>query len=189
MATNQRLQPVIFEDATIKFRNFSGAEGKFSPAGKRTFHLLLDEAQAAAMKADGWNVKFLTPYEEDDIPQAHIEVEARWKGFPPRVILITSRGKTALDESMVNILDWAEFNNIDLIINPSRWEVNGNSGVKAYLKSGYFTLHEDALELKYRDVPDSAQTAMAIEAASDEPEMIHAKSEILSITRGESTPF
>lgn len=188
MATNQRLQPVLFENATIKFRNFSGAEGKFSPAGKRTFHLFLTEAEAEAMQIDGWNVKYLKPYEADDIPQAHIEVEARWRGFPPRVVLVTSRGKTPLDESMVDILDWAEFDNVDLIINPSRWEVNGNSGIKAYLKSGYFTLHEDELELKYADVPLSGQTALAIEAGDEESEMIHATSEIVAIERG-STPF
>ena len=43
---------------------------------------------------------------------------------------------------------------VDLIINPYHWYVNGKGGVKAYLRSIYITIHEDALELKYRDIPE-----------------------------------
>ena len=58
------------------------------------------------------------------------------------------------------MLDWAEIENIDLTINPSHWEVNGNSGIKAYLRSAYVTIYEDELDELYSNVPDSAQSSI-----------------------------
>lgn len=165
-----RLQPVVLEDARIIFRNFSGAEGRYNAKGKRNFNVLLDDETAEAMLKDGWNVKYLQPREEGDKPQARVEVEVKFetKGQPPRVIMITSKGKTNLDESTVGLLDWAEIKSVDMIIRPYEWEVNGRTGVKAYLKSIYVEIVEDELELKYRDVPDSAQSALFEEPDEDE---------------------
>ena len=39
---------------------------------------------------------------------------------------------------------------VDLIVNGSYYEMNGKSGLKAYLQSMFVTIREDALELKYR---------------------------------------
>lgn len=185
-----RLSPVTLENRRIIFRNFAGAEGRFNPKGKRNFNVVLDDAEAEAMLADGWNVKFLEPREEGDprIPRLEVTVHYSERAQPPRVVLITSRGKTPLDESMLEILDWVEVENVDMILRPYEWEVNGKTGVKAYLKALYLTMVEDDLELKYQDVPDSAVSALPV---SPEPEMIRAASEILSIERGDSqeTPF
>jgi len=183
-----RLQPVVIEDARIIFRNFAGAEGRFNAKGKRNFNVLLDDDTADAMLKDGWNVKYLQPRleEEDAKPQPRLEVAVHYgAGQPPRVVMITTKGKTSLDESMLPILDWAEIENVDMIIRPHQWEVSGKTGVKAYLKSIYVTIREDELERKYMDVPDSAISAMFTEP---EPVMIHQASEQMAITRGD-TPF
>lgn len=148
------------EEVKIAFRNFSGKEGKYNRAGDRNFCVLLPDDIAKQMEDDGWNVRYLNPREPEDKPQGYLQVAVNYKGRPPRIVMITSRGKTQLDEDMVDILDWAEIKNADVIIRPYEWEVNGKSGVKAYLQSIYVTIEEDELELKYGDVPDSAASSV-----------------------------
>jgi hypothetical protein len=106
------------------------------------------------MAKDGWNIKALRAREEGEEEQPYVQVAVNFKGRPPRVVMITSRGRTTLFEDEVEILDWADIQNVDLIIRPYEWVVNGKSGIKAYLQSIYVTIDEDELELKYSDVPD-----------------------------------
>lgn len=147
---------VIMEGVTIIFRNFEGKEGQYNRKGVRNFAVLLDDALANTMAEDGWNVKYLQPREEDEddsTPQAYLPVEVAFdKGRPPHVVLVTSRGRTNLDENQVEMLDWADLLNVDLIVRPYHWDVNGKSGVKAYLKSLYATIEEDVLEQKYSEM-------------------------------------
>ena len=48
-------------------------------------------------------------------------------------------------------LDWVDILNVDLIVRPYEWSVNGKTGVKAYLQSIYVTIEEDPLEIKYSE--------------------------------------
>ena len=66
--------------------------------------------------------------------------------------MITSRGRTNLDESTVEMLDWADITNVDLIVRPYEWSVSGKTGIKAYLQSIYVTVEEDELERKYSEL-------------------------------------
>lgn len=143
---------VVMENVRIVFRNFSGKEGMYNREGDRNFSVLLDDEVANAMAEDGWNVKWLNPREEGDSPQAYLTVAVNYKGRPPRVVMVTSRGRTPLDESEIEVLDWVDIANVDLIVRPYEWAVNGKTGIKAYLKSIFVTIHEDALELKYADL-------------------------------------
>lgn len=148
---------VMMEGVRIIFRNFAGKEGKYNREGDRNFAVLLDDEVANAMAEDNWNIKWLQPREDDEeqTPQAYLPVSLGYKGRPPRVVMITSRGRTNLDESQVELLDWANIINVDLIVRPYEWTVNGKSGIKAYLQSLYVTIEEDALESKYSEL-DSA---------------------------------
>ena len=152
MAGNDR--NVTIENARIIFRNFAGREGQYNREGDRNFSVLLDEKTAAAMAEDGWNVKHLKPREEGDEPQAYLQVSVNFKGRPPRVVMITSRGRTTLKEDDVEVLDWADIRSSDMIIRPYDWAVNGKTGVKGYLQSIFVTIEEDELELKYADLDD-----------------------------------
>lgn len=145
---------VLMEGVRIVFRNFSGKEGQYNREGDRNFSVLLDDKVARAMAEDNWNVKWLTPRneEEQEAPQAYLPVSVNFKGRPPRIVLITSRGRTNLDESSIEMLDWADILNVDLIVRPYEWTVNDRSGIKAYLQSIYVTIEEDALELKYSEL-------------------------------------
>jgi hypothetical protein len=153
---------IMIEDARIGFRNFSGKEGQYNPAGLRNFCVFLEPELAETLKEDGWNVKWLKPKDENEEPQAYLKVTVRYDNDSaksrrnPNIVLISHKGRTKLNEETVGLLDWAEIGKVDLIINPSNWEVNGNKGVKAYIKSLFVTIVEDELEMKYYDTPDSA---------------------------------
>lgn len=151
---------IIVENARIIFKNFSGKEGQFNPAGRRNFCWLIDDPELVkVMERDGWNVRYLTPRDEGEDPQPYVQVAVNFGNVPPKIVLITEASKTVLDESTVDILDYADIANIDMTINPYPWTVQGRSGVKAYLDTLYVTIVEDELEKKYRDVPDSAKNA------------------------------
>lgn len=153
---------LTIEDARIIFRNFSGAESKFNAEGDRNFCVLLPADLAKVLKRDGWNVKLLQAREEGDEEQAYMKVAVSYKTRPPKIVLIseTNRGRTFLTEATVEILDWADIKEIDMMINPYVWEVNDKTGIKAYLSKMFITLEEDELERKY-----------ALDAADDhEPE-------------------
>ena len=151
---------ITIEGARIAFRNFSGKEGKYNPAGKRNFCVLLEEDLAKTLEHDGWNVRWLNPRDEGDPPQGYLQVSVAYGNFPPKIVLVSSNGKTVLGEEEVGLLDWAEIESVDLVIRPYNWEVNSKTGVKAYLKSLWVTIVEDEFEKKYKDVPDSATNVM-----------------------------
>lgn len=146
---------VLMEGVRIIFRNFEGKEGQYNKKGDRNFGVILPDDVAEAMLTDGWNVKYLQPREEEEeetqTPWLSVSVNYE-KGRPPRIVLITSRGRTNLDEDSVEMLDWADITNVDLIVRPYHWDVSGRSGIKAYLQSMYITIEEDELERKYADL-------------------------------------
>jgi len=147
---------IAIENAKIGFRNFSGKEGRFNPAGRRNFCVFLEEEVASKLVRDGWNVRWLEPRDPEDQKQPYIQVTVSYDKIPPKIVMITSRNKTILNADSVGVLDWAEIQEVDLIIRPYNWELSGKVGVKAYVKAMYVTLAEDEFESKYYDVPDSA---------------------------------
>lgn len=152
---------LIIRDAVVISRNFEGrAEPPYTPAGKRTFTVRLDVDTAEQLARDGWNVKIRqSDPEEEAVGYLNVAVSYGGK-TPPKIIQITKRnGKdymTPLNENTVKLIDSAEIEDIKLEIRPYNWEMNGRTGVKAYLKTMYFTLIEDAFASEYNfdDIPD-----------------------------------
>lgn len=135
-----------------QFRNFSGAPDKFNrKGGKRYFSIGLSLEQAEHLNSLGWPVKVLPPRDEEDEPLNFIKVNFNFDGkVPPKIVMVTSRGSTLLDEDNVNVLDYALITNTDLIVRPYNWTgSDGEEGISVYLKSLYVTIEEDELETKY----------------------------------------
>lgn len=139
----------IIKDARICSKNFSGKPDKYNPNGFRQFTVILDEDEGMDMLEEGWNVKRKPGREPGDPDRFFLKVTVRFDKFPPVVKLVTSKNITTLDEDTVGQLDTAIITKIDLALSKRYWEVNGNTGYKAYLKTGYFTIEEDEFEDEY----------------------------------------
>lgn len=164
---DKKINNIIIENARIGFKNFSGEAGKFNAAGNRNFCVFLEKDMGVTLQEDGWNIRWLKPKDQDEDETPYLQVSVTFNNFPPKVVLISNKSKTTLDEESIKILDWAEIDNVDVIIRPYTWEVNGKSGIKAYVKSMYVTIVQDEFENKYYDVPDSATNSIGLDLTDD----------------------
>jgi hypothetical protein len=139
----------LVEGATLIFRNFSGKEGPFNRDGDRNFAVILPPDDAEKMAKDGWNVRYLEAREEGDEDTPYITCAVSFKNYPPRVVMLTSRARTNLNEDNIEVLDWANIETADVICRGYEWSVGDKSGTKAYVKSLFVTIEEDYLERKY----------------------------------------
>ena len=151
MAERTRTPNINFENCRIIFRNFQGKQTPYNNEGNRNFCVVIDDLDFAhKLKDDGWNVRFREPRDEYETESAFMQVKVSYRNIPPVIHLISSEGNVILDEESVGSLDWAEIENVDMVVSPYHWEVNGKHGIAAYLKSMYVTIQTDPFEAKYK---------------------------------------
>lgn len=151
---------VVIRDCRLLFRNFSGKPDQYTREGARSFHVILQENEAEELRAKGWNVKKKDPREEGDLPLYHLKVNLQFKtkGRPPRVLMVTSKKKTRLDEESVDVLDYARITNADIRFRPYEYEPGKFS---AYCVTLFATIEEDELEDRYSDIPEEGAVSSA----------------------------
>lgn len=152
MATH--IPKVQFEGCRIGFKNFAGEEGAYNRKGDRNFVIFIPDLELAnQLDADGWNIKFPKEVEgldpEEDTREPYLPVALTFGKYPPRIVLISGQEHQDLTEDTVNILDWARITSCDIIVRPYQWNVNGDTGVKAYLDEAYITVEQEGFKAKY----------------------------------------
>lgn len=144
---------INIEGAMIIWKNFSGERDKFNP-GKRGFSVVIDDTvMADELRQEGWNVKD-RPLQEgaDDSEQEWtLPVKLNMNRYT-QVWLIVGNHKTLLDEDTVSQLDVVDIVNCDISIRPYEWEMNGRTGITAYVDSMYVTIRENKFAKKYADL-------------------------------------
>lgn len=159
-----RENSVTLKDVKIMFRNLAGLQTQFNAAGERNFSVLLDEATAKDLLERRWRVKKLKDQDDGTPGDYHIKVKANYKtGRPPRVILITSKGRTELGADEIGMIDVADVESVDLVLNGWYSDMNGG-GFSAYLKTMVVKIREDELELLYASVPPAEEHAELVGA-------------------------
>ena len=153
--TDKKIRVLNLEGVRVGFKNFSGRETAFNNEGDRNFVAFLDFDLAQELAQQGWNIKFPDQPETDDsgelIREPYLPIKVSYKHQAPSVYLIDieNNHKTVLDEATVNLADSSTLLPSDLIINASHWNVNGKSGIKAYLKTAYLNIEPSPFFAKY----------------------------------------
>lgn len=148
----ERNNKLAIDNARIIFKNFTGKDDKFGREGDRSFSIVIeDDALAEQLANDGWNVKQLTPRDPDEKVNHFIKVKISFKVRPPKIWLLTNHKRTLLDEDTIATLQYARIENADVVVSPWRWEVNGKTGIAAYLETLYVKIEDDPFADKYAD--------------------------------------
>ncbi len=143
---------LMLENKQILYRNFSGRAGMYNKEGDRDFSVILSPEEADSMAAAGWTIRMTKVREEGDEAIPFFTVKVNYSGWKdPKIVLMTSRARTRLDESDLITLDQCDIAYIDLIVNGNPWGpmADGKSGMSAYLQSAFVMIDEDPLEQKY----------------------------------------
>lgn len=141
------------------YRNFSGRPLKFNPEGRRNFSVIIENPELAnSLIADNWNLKPLNKRDMDEQDAWHLPVAVVYGKYPPVIRVLSQSGGMIYDESMLPNLDFANITNVDLIINPRRYEKDGEIRVKAYLRSMNVTIFEDELEIEFKKALEGEET-------------------------------
>jgi hypothetical protein len=149
----KQIDNLIFENAKLIFRNFTGTESEYNAAGNRNFCVIIDDPEIInGLAEDGWNVKIWAPREEGDEPIHYLKINVSFGNYPPRIYLIKDKHKIIMDESSIGSLDYVRIKSADLTVSPYSWKKGAKQGISAYLKTLYIIAEtEDAFQDKYPD--------------------------------------
>lgn len=151
--TPNKLSNIVLSDTRIFFRNFRGEIDKFNKTGARSFCCEVPVDLAKELSRDGINIKFskdTTGMPDPDRP--YIKVKVRYDIKPPSIFMIVGKKMTLLTEDALGVLDNADIERADLIVEPVYYDVNGNTGYSTYIKKAYITIQQDEFADRYSDM-------------------------------------
>lgn len=172
---------LIVENAELlygSFRNFEGRKTNYNEKGKRNFNLQVDPEYIPLLIEAGINVKYFKA-DLDDEDQSEkpgfVKVNVNYEGHRPPIIRVRKgvNGEFVdYTEAEAALLDMMVFDSVDLVLNPSIYDVRGQKGVSLYLNSGYFTSHVDPIAEKYERLKKEVKEKFGFDADPDSEEEI-----------------
>lgn len=171
MARKNTENDITVRNAEFRYLNFAGRPTTYKPeGGVRSFQLILPPDVAREMDEFGWNVKMTRPRAtatDEEIekfesrPYVEVTVSYKIDELAPKIALITDV-QTLLSEETAFLVDEADIVKMDVVINPSFWNVSGKTGVKAYLRKAFITIVQDDLDQEYSHIPVVGTTQVAL---------------------------
>lgn len=134
---------LVIKDAEIYFKNFRGRELPFNPAGRRTFCVRIDGRKARKLKKDGWSIKVMYINKSRTkrrwyLPVTIYESYADTK-INSKVVAIMSDGGLKICKQLnghsLGLLDVVDIGHSNMVIRGYEYNVNGQHGIKAYLRN------------------------------------------------------
>lgn len=143
---------LTIENATIYFKNFRGAVKEYNHLGKRTFCVRIDGRKANKLRKEGWVVKELHTGKQRlkkiwvipvTIVDDHVKDDVNSKIYASVILPKGKRTNKQLFGRSIGILDMVGIPYGTITLRGYEWKLpDGRSGIKAYLKAGYFDLAE-----------------------------------------------
>lgn len=140
---------VDFKNVQIIHRNLRGMVKEYNRSGNRSFSIILTPEEADILIAAGFNVRTRPARDGSDELFCFLPVFVTFNNYPPKVYRVCGEEMMLLNESNVGTLDSADILNVDVSINASHWNVNGQTGIKAYVNTMYVTVEEDPFAQSY----------------------------------------
>lgn len=146
--------------------NFAGVPTNNNKQGHRQFDWKIPtEEMAQALKEDGWSVWYTNESEKYGPSRACITCEMRFhhekelEHLNPRIYKCTRKHPDGilLPEDLVGDLDNDEIVDTVLWISPKYWEVNGKSGIKAYVHSLWVKIEDTDPARKFWGYPEEEE--------------------------------
>lgn len=140
----------------ILWRDFQGRKSDFNPNGKRTFSIRIDNMEEAERLRDiGWNVRPRFAYDDDSVINYYtLKVTVNFDSpvSTPVINLVSDRSATRITAENASELDnpSLHFKWVDARVNPYFWEMNGRSGITAYLDKMNIFVETDLLDERLR---------------------------------------
>lgn len=170
MAAGNIRNTLTFNNVEFAFRpNFSGADPNgYNDRHQRYFDIRLDEETAKDLADEGWSVRTYIPKTDPDSPVLSLRAFIRFDKVPPRHAYMFSGNRSVkLTEENVGSLDYADIENVDVVIRPYNWNQNGRVGTKAMVEELYVTIRESRLYEKYADIIESEDDDLPFDVNGD----------------------
>lgn len=127
---------VEINDARIIYRNIEGRGDQYNREGERNFAVVItgDDIAQALIDA-GYNVKTKPPRNEDEDPLVYLPVKVKFNDRGPNIYIESGKHRRQLVPETAGIIDQIDILSVDMDIRPFHWEVNGKTGITAYLSN------------------------------------------------------